>query len=206
MHRHSRALMCLWVALLGCVGRMLQWRATHTGTTVREWMGIVWVLDCRVLSGWPGRAHPPPPLGWESTPPTHLDWESTHLKGQGGHHPNAWTRGGYPRQLLCVTWVMGWVGSVGRRGRGGRGGTCHRFGNSSPNPPRWEPRVNAPDSALGIQPFIGQHPRRWVRGGVLAGHCCRSHRGWVVMGWFMCGGWSVYICSLEFLRAIVGVR
>ena len=59
VHRHSRALMCLWVALLGCVGRMLQWRATHTGTTVREWVDIGWVLDCRVLIGWPG-GHPHP--------------------------------------------------------------------------------------------------------------------------------------------------
>ena len=44
--------MCLCVALLGCVGRMLPWRATHTGTTVRECVDIVWVLDCRVLFGW----------------------------------------------------------------------------------------------------------------------------------------------------------
>ena len=36
VHRHSRALMCLCVALLGCVGRMLPWRATRTGATIRD--------------------------------------------------------------------------------------------------------------------------------------------------------------------------
>ena len=106
-----------------------------------------------------------------------------------------------PRCPLSSYWDgddgLGWVGRPSRPG--GRGGTCHRFGNSPPNPPQWEPRVNVPDSALGIQPFIGQHPQRWVRGGVLAGHCCRSHRGWVVVGWLLCGGRFVYICSIDFL-------
>ena len=64
-------------------------------------------LSCVVrLAGWDTLT----PLGWESTPPTRPDWEPIHLMVQGGHHPNAWTRGGYLRQLLCVAGCAGWAG------------------------------------------------------------------------------------------------
>ena len=118
--------------------------------------------------------HPLPPryTGCDSTHHIHpLGGVSTHMV-QGGHHPNAWTRGGDWLVLLSLAVVAMAGGSM-----------MYRIGNSSPIPPH-----GSPGSIYGlgprIQQLIGQPPQCWVGVGIVAGRCCYSHRGWAT-GWLV---------------------
>ena len=146
---------------------------------------MVWVLECRVLFGWPGGTPSPP--GWESTPPTCPDWEPIHLMVQGGHHPNAWTRGGYIRPLLCV---------AGRRGRVAGGVHVTGLGTRPPIRPNGNP-----ESMSQTRPWGSSHSSGNTRGaGSGEGYWQAIVVARIVDGWWWVGycaedGSCIYVRS-----------
>ena len=105
-------------------GRMLVWRATHTGFVVCCWQASVGIHTTHTPS------HPVTPGVILPITPTHRD-VSTHMV-QGGHHPNAWTRGGDWLVLLSSA-VVAVAGEVYR---------VQDWELATHSAP-WEPRVHA---------------------------------------------------------------
>ena len=125
VHRHSRALMCLWVSLLGCV-------RSHASV----------VSDPRrfrrvLLAGSCGYLYTPHTISHLGTPDVILPITSTHWGG----YPPIWYKAGITRMLgpgagiglCCCRWPSWlWPG----------GSMLYRIGNSSPHSAPWEPRVH----------------------------------------------------------------
>ena len=113
VHRHSRALMCLWVSLLGRV-----WSHASVASDPHRFRRVLLAGSC-------GYLYTPHTLSHLGTPdvilpitPTHRD-VSTHMV-QGGHHPNAWTRGGDWHVLLSLAVVAVAGGGISCTGLGTR--------------------------------------------------------------------------------------
>ena len=124
VHRHSRALMCLWVSLLGCV-------RSHA-SVVSDPHRFRRVL----LAGSCGYLYTPHTISQLGTPDVILPITSTHWgvsthMVQGGHHPNAWTRGGDWRVLLSLA-VVAMAGGV----------YAVQDWELVPHSAPWEPRVH----------------------------------------------------------------